>query len=92
MQKKDKSDYMSEIGELHEKVNDVRASLSELTGYIKGTIPSLATKADIQARVVDAIEKHAGTCKRGVDAKLIVGIIAAVFAGIGGLVTAIFKG
>ena len=51
---------MSEIGDVHEKINRTNTEVSELNGYLRGVIPTLATREDM----VTAVAEHAQNCKK----------------------------
>lgn len=47
-----------EIKEIREEVRSVSSTVSELNGYLRGFLPTLATKADVHK----AISKHKDSC------------------------------
>jgi hypothetical protein len=49
---------MSELSEMHEKVNDTKLMLAEFIGEMKGTIPHLATKTFVTQCVSEHVEKN----------------------------------
>jgi hypothetical protein len=85
---------MSEIGDLHEKINGTNRELSDLNGYLRGAIPNLATKADMISAVAEHAQKCAklrdsGTIKVDASSKVNTKVVLALASVITALVTVI---
>lgn len=48
---------MSELGEIHEKINQTRLDVSYIKGKLDTLIPTLATKADVEQELSEHKEK-----------------------------------
>ena len=81
---------MTELGDIHERINDtredmltavgeVKSSVSELSGVFKATLPHLATKADL-GLAIDEHEKKTAPAPASMSSKQLGAIAAAVLA------------
>ena len=77
---------MSELGEIHEKVNAIAVKVATIDKELKIKLPALATRDEFKL----GIAEHVQNCKRGggVDKKLI-GALLAVAAAVVGLAQAL---
>jgi len=70
---------MSDLTELHDKINDQTTALARIEGSLSATLPHLATKNDLTA----SIAKHAKECSvkasgNGSGTKVIIALVAAL--------------
>ena len=77
---------MSELGDIHEKINETKLAVTDIAATIAATFPHLATKEDLTAAVINHADKMHNIKSSNFIMVKVVGALVAALGILGGVI------